>query len=32
VAKLTVTEDEVVFDIPTLLDATLQLCEPAGHA
>jgi hypothetical protein len=24
--------DEVVFDIPTLLDATLQLCEPAGTA
>jgi hypothetical protein len=24
--------DEVVFDIPTLLDATLQLCEPAGNA
>jgi|GEM_PF-529904 hypothetical protein len=32
VARLTVQEDEVVFDIPTLLDATLQLCEPAGHA
>lgn len=32
VARLTVAEDEVVFDIPTLLDATLQLCEPAGHA
>ena len=32
VAKLTVAEDQVVFDIPTLLDATLQLCEPAGHA
>ncbi|MGO9514634.1 MAG: hypothetical protein ACLP2F_13485 [Steroidobacteraceae bacterium] len=32
VAKLTVAEDEVVFDIPTLLDATLQLCEPVGHA
>jgi hypothetical protein len=26
------SEDEVVFDIPTLLDATLQLCEPAGRA
>jgi hypothetical protein len=25
-------EDEVVFDIPTLLDATLELCEPVGHA
>jgi hypothetical protein len=32
VAKLTMSEDEVVFDIPTLLDATLQLCEPVGHA
>ncbi len=32
VAKLTITQDEVVFDIPTLLDATLQLCEPVGHA
>jgi hypothetical protein len=32
VATLKVTEDEVVFDIPTLLDATLELCEPAGHA
>jgi len=32
VARLTLAEDEVVFDIPTLLDATLQLCEPAGHA
>ena len=32
VASLTVAEDEVVFDIPTLLDATLQLCEPVGHA
>jgi hypothetical protein len=31
VARLTVAEDEVVFDIPTLLDATLQLCEPVGH-
>jgi len=31
VAKLTMAEDEVVFDIPTLLDATLQLCEPVGH-
>jgi hypothetical protein len=32
VARLTVTETEVVFDIPTLLDATLELCEPVGHA
>lgn len=32
VARLTLAADEVVFDIPTLLDATLQLCEPAGHA
>jgi hypothetical protein len=32
VAPLTTQEDEVVFDIPALLDATLQLCEPAGHA
>lgn len=32
VARLTMSEDEVVFDIPTLLDATLELCEPAGHA
>jgi hypothetical protein len=32
VARLTMSEDEVVFDIPTLLDATLQLCEPAGRA
>jgi len=32
VARLTMSEDEVVFDIPILLDATLQLCEPAGHA
>ncbi len=32
VARLRLAEDEVVFDIPTLLDATLQLCEPAGHA
>jgi hypothetical protein len=32
VAKLTMLQDEVVFDIPTLLDATLQLCEPVGHA
>jgi hypothetical protein len=32
VAALTMEEGEAVFDIPTLLDATLQLCEPAGHA
>jgi hypothetical protein len=32
VARLTMAEDEIVFDIPTLLDATLQLCEPVGHA
>jgi hypothetical protein len=32
VARLTVDDDEVVFDIPTLLDATLELCEAAGHA
>ncbi len=32
VARLTMLKDEVVFDIPTLLDATLELCEPVGHA
>jgi hypothetical protein len=32
VARLTVAEDGVVFDIPTLLDATLELCEAVGHA
>ncbi len=32
VARLTLAADEVVFDSPTLLDATLQLCEPVGHA
>lgn len=32
VARLTMSEQEVVFDIPTLLDATLELCEPIGHA
>ena len=32
VARLTMSEGEVAFDIPTLLDATLQLCEPAGRA
>jgi hypothetical protein len=31
VAPLKVAADEVVFDIPTLLDATLELCEPLGH-
>ena len=31
VARLTLAENEVVFDIPTLLDATLELCEPVGH-
>ena len=31
VAKLTMAADEVVFDIPTLLDATLEMCEPVGH-
>ena len=32
VAKLKFADDEVVFDIPTLLDATLEMCEPAGTA
>jgi hypothetical protein len=32
VARLTVADEEVVFDIPTLLDATLELCDPAGNA
>ncbi len=32
VAPLTMADDEVVFDIPALLDATLQFCEPAGTA
>ena len=31
VAPLKVAADEIVFDIPTLLDATLELCEPLGH-
>jgi hypothetical protein len=31
VVPLKIAADEVVFDIPTLLDATLQLCEPVGH-
>ncbi len=32
VARLTMEGDEVVFDVATLLDATLQLCEPRGNA
>ena len=32
VARLEVAEEGVVFDIPTLLDATLELCEAVGHA
>ena len=32
VARLTTADDEVVFDIPALLDATLQFSEPAGNA
>lgn len=32
VARLTMEGDDVVFDIPTLLDAALQFSEPAGHA
>lgn len=32
VARLTMTDDEVVFDIPALLDATLQFSEPVGNA
>ena len=32
VARLTMSAEDVVFDIPTLLDATLELCEPVGHA
>lgn len=32
VARLTRCDDAVVFDIPALLDATLELCEPAGNA
>ena len=31
VAMLKVDGDGVVFDIPTLLDATLELAEPVGH-
>lgn len=32
VAPLTMADDEIVFDIPALLDTTLHLCEPAGNA
>jgi hypothetical protein len=32
VATLTMAEDAVVFDIAALLEATLRLCEPGGHA
>src|SRR5258708_2509574 len=32
VAGLTVSEQEVVSDRQTLLEATLELCEPVGHA
>ena len=32
VAPLKMSDDDVVFDIPTLLDATLELTEVAGHA
>jgi hypothetical protein len=32
IAQLTVAEDHIAFDIPNLLDATLRLSEPAGHA
>ncbi|HUY83224.1 MAG TPA: hypothetical protein VMU86_01510 [Steroidobacteraceae bacterium] len=32
VAPLTMADEQVVFDIPALLDATLQFCEPAGNA
>ncbi len=32
VAPLTMADEEVVFDIPALLDATLQFCEPVGNA
>ncbi len=30
-ARFTMAEKEVAVDIPTLLDATLELCEPVGH-
>lgn len=32
VARLTMQGGEVVFDVDTLLDATLEMCEPGGHA
>jgi hypothetical protein len=32
VARLTMAADEVIFDIPTLVDTALELCDPAGHA
>jgi hypothetical protein len=32
VARLKMADDQVVFDIPTLLDATLELCDPVGNA
>src|ERR1700723_4204599 len=32
VARLTLDEQEVGVDIPPLLDATLELCEPVGNA
>jgi hypothetical protein len=32
VARLTMEDDDVVFDIPALLDVTLELCEPVGRA
>ena len=32
VARLTMTDDDVEFDIPALLDATLQFSEPVGNA
>ncbi len=31
VAPLAMADHDVVFDIPTLLDVTLQMSEPAGH-
>ncbi len=32
VARLTMQGGEVVFYVATLLDATLEMCEPGGHA
>lgn len=32
VAPLTMADDEIVFDIPALLNETLRFCEPAGTA